>query len=229
MLLQREGKLRARGFLHGDEVFNAHRVQHLAAETLAGDAGANAFAGRVNRRRRTGRATAHNQHVKGFLGGDFFGLALNPAGVNFGQDFFQAHAALGKLGAVQVNRRHGHDLALLDFILEQRAVNHRGLDAWILDCHQIKRLYHVGAGVARQRDIDFKVKIAVECADLLQHVFFDLGRVAANLQQRQNQRGEFMAHRQASKTRAVVFAGAVDGERGLAVGVVPAFADRDQR
>ena len=229
MLLQRKGELRPRRFLHGDEVFNAHRVQHLAAETLAGDAGANAFAGGVNRRRRTGRAAANDQHVKGFLGGDFFRLARHPAGVNLRQDFLQAHAALGELGAVQVDRWHGHDLAFLDLILEQRAVNHRGLDARVLHCHQVQRLHHVGAGVARQRDIDFKVKIAVECADLLQHFFFDLRRVAANLQQRQNQRGKFMAHRQAGKTRAVVFAGAVDGKRRLAVNVVPAFADGDQR
>jgi hypothetical protein len=45
----------------------------------------------------------------------------------------------------------------------------------------------------------------------------DLGRVAAHLQQRQHQRGEFMPHGQAGKAGAVVFAGAVDRERRRAV------------
>ena len=38
-----------------------------------------------------------------------------------------------------------------------------------------------------------------------------------------------MAHRQAGKTRAVAFTGAIDGKRRLAVVVVTAFADLDQR
>jgi hypothetical protein len=48
------------------------------------------------------------------LAGDLLGFALDAAGVDLGEDLFQAHAALAELGAVQEHGRHGHDLALLD-------------------------------------------------------------------------------------------------------------------
>src|SRR3546814_4697714 len=62
MLLQRDAELGALGVLHGNEVLDRQRVQHLAAEALGGDAGADALARRVDRRRRAGRATADHEH-----------------------------------------------------------------------------------------------------------------------------------------------------------------------
>jgi hypothetical protein len=44
-----------------------------------------------------------------------------------------------------------------------------------------------------------KLGFAVERLDLLDHFRLDLGRMAAGLQQRQHQRGEFVAHRDAGK------------------------------
>ncbi|MBS1171704.1 MAG: hypothetical protein H6R12_534, partial [Proteobacteria bacterium] len=67
MLLQRHGELRALGVLDRDEVLDRHRVQHLAAETLGDNAGADALPGRVDRRRRTRRAAADHQHVERIL------------------------------------------------------------------------------------------------------------------------------------------------------------------
>jgi hypothetical protein len=53
--------------LHRDEVLDGQRVQHLAAEALGDDAGADALARGVDGRRRAGRAAADDQHVEGAL------------------------------------------------------------------------------------------------------------------------------------------------------------------
>jgi hypothetical protein len=50
----------------------------------------------------------------------------------------------------------------------------------------------------------------------LDHAGVDLRRMAAGLQQGQDQRGEFVPHRDAGKADACRFARAADGERGLA-------------
>jgi hypothetical protein len=65
VLLQRGDQLRAFGVADRDEVLDAQRVQHLAAEALGDDAGADALARGVDRRRRAGRAAADHEHVEG--------------------------------------------------------------------------------------------------------------------------------------------------------------------
>ena len=49
---------------------------------------------------------------------------------------------------IQVNRRHRHHLALLDFLLEQRAVDHHRTDARVQHRHQVQRLHHFRAVLA---------------------------------------------------------------------------------
>ena len=92
VLLQRGGELRALGVLHGDEVLDGHGVEHLAAEALRSNAGADALARGVDRGRGTGRAAADDQHVEGLLLGDRRGLLRHRAGVELGDDLLQAHA-----------------------------------------------------------------------------------------------------------------------------------------
>ncbi len=55
----------------------------------------------------------------GVLGVELGGFARDGAGVELGDDLVQLHAALAEALAVQEHGRHGHDLALLDFLLEQ--------------------------------------------------------------------------------------------------------------
>jgi hypothetical protein len=78
VLLERGGQLRALGVLHRDEVLDAHRVEHLAAEALGRDAGADALARGVDRRRGAGRAAADDEHVEGLLGAIFSPRAAAP-------------------------------------------------------------------------------------------------------------------------------------------------------
>ena len=174
------------------------------------------------------RAAADDQHIKRVLGADLFGLALGARGVHLGQDFLQAQAAVAKHRAVEEHGGHAHDLALGDFVLEQAAFDHGGLDARVLDGHEVQCLHHVRAVVAGQRDVHLKLEVGVQCADLLQQRLLDLGRVAAHLQQGQHQRGELMPHGQAGKTRAMVFARAVHGERRRAVRSAGGFGDGDE-
>ena len=228
VLFQRHGELRAVGFLDGDVVLDAQRVQHLAAEALGRHTGADALARRIHGRRRAGRAAADDQHVERCLGAELCRVTGGGAGVDLGQDLFQAHAALAEGLAVQEDRRHGHDLALLDLVLEEAAVDGHVLDARVQHRHQVQRLHHVRAVVAGQAHpgLEDQVLLGLQRADLLDQVGFHLGRVAAGLQQRQHQRGELVAHRQRGKAHAHVRALAGDLEGGAAaVGAVGAQRD----
>src|SRR3546814_13271106 len=70
---------------------------------------------------------------------------------------------------------------------------------------------------ARQREIGFEMIVAVERADLLQHLGRGLGGVAPDLQQREDERGEFMAERDAREAHGDLrVARAADQEAGPA-------------
>ena len=109
---------------HRDEVLDGHRVEHLAAEALGDDAGADALAGGVDRGRGAGRAAADHEHVEGLLGRRSSRPRAPSAPVSsLATICSQRHAALAERLAVQEDGRHGHDLARLDLVLEQRAVD----------------------------------------------------------------------------------------------------------
>ncbi|MCY1173481.1 hypothetical protein D9M73_136420 [compost metagenome] len=94
--------------------------------------------------------------------------------------------------------------------------------------HQVQRLDHVRAVLAGQREISLEAELAFQRADLFDHFDTGLGRVAADLQQRQHQRGKFVAHGDAGEAQAdaVAIEGsprAVQRERGTTgVGTVRA-------
>ena len=67
-------------------------------------------------------------------------------------DFLDRHAALAEVLAIHEYHRHGHDLARLDFALEQRAIDHRTLDVRVEHGHEVQRLHDIGAVAARKRD-----------------------------------------------------------------------------
>ncbi|MNM67243.1 hypothetical protein D3C81_787670 [compost metagenome] len=226
MGFQRAGQLRAFGVLHRDEVLDGHGVEHLAAETFGGNAGADALARGIDRRCRAGRATAHHQHVEGILGLDLLGFAGNGAGVELGDDLLQAHAAGIEHLATLEHHRYRHHLALLHFLLEGAAFDHGGADLRIHDRHQCQRLHHVRAVVAGQRHIDVEVELAIDGLDAVDHVLLDLRRMAAGPQQGQHQRFKLVAQGQAGETHAVVLAFAGDDERGLAR-IVAGIIQRD--
>ncbi|MNR07070.1 hypothetical protein D3C85_1231740 [compost metagenome] len=79
--------------------------------------------------------------------------------------------------------------------------------------HQVQRLHHVRAVLAGQREIGFEVELALDRPDLLDHIARELGRVAADLQQGQHQRGELVAHGNAGEAQGDAGARAVQGER----------------
>ena len=212
MRLQRGRELRPVGFLDGDVVLDGQRIQRLAAKALGHDAGANAFARRIHSGCRAGRAAADDEHVERGLLREPGGIARGRAGVDLGQDFGQFHAARAEGLAVEEHGRHRHDLARLDLVLEQAAVDGHVAHARVQNRHQVQRLHHVRAVVAGQAHPGLEHEIAVECLDLRDHVGLDLGRVATGLQQRQHQRGELVAHRHGSETHAHVGAGAADLE-----------------
>ena len=212
MLFELGSELRAFRVLHGDEVFDAHRIEHLATETLRHHTRANALTRGINSRRCTSRTTADDQHVESFLVLDGFSRTICRARVELGQNLFERHAPLREGLAIQINRRHSHDLTIIDFLLVKRAINGDMFDVGVERAHEIERLHDIRAILAGQREISLEHKCALQIADLLQHSRIFLGRMTTHLQQRQNQRIEFMAHRQTGKSNANVCADAIDRE-----------------
>ena len=228
VLLKGCDQLGAFGVFDRDEVLDRHRVHDLAAEALGHHAGADTLARGIDRRRRAGRATADDEHVERRLLGQLLRVACGGAGVDLGEDLAELEAALVELLAVQVHRRHRHDLALLDLLLEQCAVDHGVADLRVEHRHQVERLHHVRAVVAGQRDVGLEVELDVEGLDLLDHLGLDLGRVAAGLQQGEDQRSELVAHGQAGEAHARLTAARADREGGLAFVVVATLDQGDQ-
>lgn len=140
-------------------------------------------------------------------------MLLDGPGVQLAEDLFQAHATLAEVHAIEVDTGDRHDLAIVDFILEQRAVDGDVTDVRVQHRHQVQCLDHVRAVLAGQREVSLEVELAFEGADLFDH--FDTGfrGVAADLQQGQHQGSEFVAHGDAGETQADIGTRAIDRER----------------
>src|SRR3989344_2037758 len=120
------------------EILDRHRVELLPAEAFGGDAGADALARGIDRRRSASGATADDEHVERVLGRNFFCRLRLGAAVELGDDLFELHAALTEYLAIEEDRRHRHDLALLDLGLEQPAGDRGVGGARIGDRQQVK-------------------------------------------------------------------------------------------
>src|SRR3546814_6987393 len=77
-------------------------------------------------------------------------------------------------------------------------------------------LHHVGAVLAGEREIGFEGEVAVNVLDLLDQFLRGLRRMAADLEQGEDEAGEFMAHGKAREGDDDVRAGAADHEIGRA-------------
>jgi hypothetical protein len=186
MRFERCRQLRPFGAFDRDEILDRQRVEHLAAEALGDETGADALARRVNRRRRAGRAAADDEYVENLFGADLGGGARRGARIELGDDFLDAHAPLTEMRAIQEHHRHGHDLKRFDFLLEQGAIDHRVLDARVERRHQVERLDDIGTVVTGERDIGLERELARQSLDSLAQRRIDLGRIAARLQQREH-------------------------------------------
>jgi len=118
--------------------------------------------------------------------------------------------------AVQKDHRNGQDVALGHFGLIQRAIDDGRVHIRVQHRHQVDGLNHVGAVMAAQRHENLEAELALEVANVLRQVSLELGRVAADLQQGQHQRCEFMAHRGRGKSNARRLADAAQCERRTA-------------
>ena len=220
---ERARERRSFGGRDRDEVFDRHRVQHLAAEAVGDDGGAHALACRVNRRCRAGRAAADDEHVIRFgvrrraprLGAMIAAQAAD--------DLLQRHPALAEGRAVQEDGRYREDVAPGDLVLVQRAVDHGVADPRVDRGHQVQGLDDVGAVLAAERDNGLEDEVGVDGSDRGEELCIGLRGDATGLQQGKHERGEFVTERHAGKAHPGFAAGGGDGERrstDLAVGVL---------
>src|SRR5690606_33359177 len=123
MLFKRRGKTGTFSFLHRNEVLDGHGVQNLTAEAFGNHTRTVTLACSIHSRSSTSRAAADDQHVKHVLGTDFFGLARRGRSVQLGENFLDTGTTLPKYFTVHEYRRYSHDLAVLNFLLEQCTIN----------------------------------------------------------------------------------------------------------
>ena len=116
-------------------------------------------------------------------------------------DLLEGHAALVEDFTVEVHGRHRHDLALLDFVLEQGAIDGHGWMRGLSTAARFSACTTSGQFWRTARRVGLEPVVAFQVLHLLDQLGGGLGRVPADLQQRQHQRGELVAHRQAGEGR----------------------------
>ena len=219
------------GLLDRDEILYRDRIQQLSAEPLGDDAGAYPLAGRVDGRRRPRGPAADDEHVEGRSCAKFGRLQPWCVGVEFREDFLYSHSPMAERFAVQKYGRNRHDAPAFGFILECGAIDHRVPYVRIHRGHQVQRLDDIRTILALERNERFEAQRLLRTAQaehLLEQFGGDLGRVAADVQQRQHERRKLMAHRQSCEPDARVHAVLAQSERRLQLGVVAALLDRDE-
>ena len=192
MLFQLRRQFWPFGVLDRNEVLNAHGIKHLTAKTFSDNTGADTLARRINRGRSARWTAADDQNFKWLLCCDLFRSAGNGAGVELGHNLREVHTALAEGFTIQVNGRDSHDLAGLYFFAEHRAIDCDMADAWIERGHDVDSLNNVRAILARQRKECFETEVAFKRLHRIEQLGLFLGRVSARVEQRENQRCEFM-------------------------------------
>ena len=206
--------MRAFDFFDGDDVFDVGRVQDLSAEVFRNQTSPDTFACGIDSRCGSSGATADDQNVERGFCGDFFRFAFGTAGIDLGQNFLDVHATLTEFLAIEENGRNSHDVAFVDFILEEGAIDHDMRNVRVDDGHQIQCLYDFRTILAAQGNIGLEPEGTFQVSDLFDDVRFDFGGIAAGLEQCQNERGEFVSHRESGKTDVDVAVRPIDRKRG---------------
>ena len=216
MGFQRCSELRTVGLQHRDVVFNCQGVVDLSTKALSHHPGSNALARSVHGSGGAGRTPADHEHVISFFGRELGGITRRGSAIEFGHNFLDRHTPRAEHLAIEEHHGNSHDLARLDLGLKSATLDHGGLDTGILDGHQRQCLHHIRAVVAGQAHVDLKAEVTVECLDLVNNLLLDFGRMATAPEQRQHQRSEFVAERQAGKAQARGAASTLHGERWAA-------------
>ena len=112
------------------------------------------------------------------------------------RDSLESHPALAEELAVAIDGRHGEHLALLDLALEGAALDGDVLDARVEHAHRVERLHDVGAVLAGQRHVGLEAVFALDGPHRVGRRLGDLRRHAPDLQDRQDEGGELVPHRQ---------------------------------
>ncbi|MPM17427.1 hypothetical protein SDC9_63816 [bioreactor metagenome] len=222
VLAVRGAELGALGVDLRDVVLDGHRVEHLAADAVARHAGADALAGGVDRRRGTGRAAADDEHLVRGARVELVGGAGRGVVVEALDELLHVGPPGAPLLPVQVDGRAGEDAPLLDLVLEERPLDGDVLDPRVQDGHRVQRLDDRRAVLAGQRHVRDELVVTVEVLDRRDRLGVLLDRHATDLQQRQDQRAELVAHRDAGEPDGDVRPRPGDGEGGATLVVVGA-------
>ena len=177
------------------------RVQHLAAEAFGDDAGADALARGVDRRRGAGEPVRRRSARRGAFVLELFG-GTRRTGVESAGSRTSMRPEAERL-AVQEHGGHGHDLACLDLGLEQRRRRSDVLDARVDDRHERSvPAPRPGSSGRRENRSRRRSRRRSERLDESITSSPDLradGRRPAS--RARHQRGEFMAERHAGETQ----------------------------
>ncbi len=227
VLFQCRGQLGAFGVGDRHEVLDAECVEQLPAELVGDHGGTHALAGGVDGSRRAGRTTADDEDVERILCIDSLHRTVGAAGIDLGDQFFERHASLAEALAVAEHRGNRHHFTSGDFVLEVGTVDGDVGDVGIDDAHQVERLHHVGAVLARERHERLEVMRAFDGANLIEQFRIGGGGVSADLEECEHQGGELVAEGnpgEGDEHRGVVLAHDAEG-RAAFVGALEVDGD----
>ena len=137
-------------------------------------------------------------------------------GVDLAHDLFERHPPLAEGLTVDEDGRDGEDVALVDLVLEERAVDSGVGDARVEDAHEVERLHDVRAVLTREGEVGLEVQIGIEAAHLLEQFLRGGRRMTAHLQECEHVGRELVTHRDAGEPHGHVGAGATYVERRAA-------------
>ena len=163
MLTQIVGQLCPGSLGNGDEIFDAYGVFHLSADAAGNERHLQSLACRVDGGRRTGRATAENDHIVFALHGllTVAQLASEPV-FQLLQEHAQVAPADVQLLTVGIDRRHGLNVEAAHLLLEECPVDHLATQPRIDEGHEVEGLHHIGAVGTRERHIGLHPDVALE-------------------------------------------------------------------
>ena len=215
-------KLATGGLRHRNEVFNTLRFVHLTTDALRHDGHVETFACGVDRSRSSGRAAAHDHHVKAMLHG--FGLGQFVAAGLFFQ-FVEQHtevaAADVDLLIAKEHRRHALEFESIHLVLEKSAVHHLVTNAGIDQRHDIERLHHIGTVRAGERHVGAEVERGFEGGDAAaERGIGEVLTLSVGIEHGEQERGKLMAVGDAAEVDAgrLAFAQHTESEGGISFG-----------
>ena len=200
MLAQVSSELRTRRGADGGDVFDTRSLVHLTTDALSDDGDMETLTGGVDSRSDTrGTATDDDEVVATAdrLSGD--GLSADLL-FESGEEVTEGSLTdmYGRVASVDGGDRA--DVAGVHFILEECAVDHLVLEAFVVECHDVQRLDDFGAVGAAERSVGREAQRRLQRSDTAdEDLFGEVLALPISVEDGEDERGELVTARDSAE------------------------------